>query len=151
MSLCILAVYMLVTSFILALLEIQIEGKNGWAKDLPTWRISNKLTSLFYGARPLTGYHLHMNIFVLLLLHLPVFFTGWSWELECILFGFLIGMWTIEDFLWFVFNPHYGLKKFKKENIPWHKNWWGPVPDFYIPFAIFSGTLLYLGRQFLLG
>ena len=32
-------VYILALAVILALWEIQIEGKNGWAEKLPCWRI----------------------------------------------------------------------------------------------------------------
>ena len=38
-----------------ALLEIQIEGRAGWASNLPTWRIENQWTRRFFSARPLTG------------------------------------------------------------------------------------------------
>gem|GEM_PF-7038166 len=30
--------------------------------------------------------------------------------------------------LWFVLNPHYGCKKFTKENVRWHKRWTLGVP-----------------------
>jgi hypothetical protein len=52
----------------------------------------------------------------------------------------------IEDFLWFVFNPHYGIKKFRKGQIWWHTNWLGPMPVLYwwlLPVVI---VLLYFGR-----
>jgi len=31
-------IYIFVMATVLALLEIQIEGANGWARNLPTWR-----------------------------------------------------------------------------------------------------------------
>jgi hypothetical protein len=38
--------------------EIQIEGAAGWAAALPTWRIEHHwLLDLFWGGRPMTGYH----------------------------------------------------------------------------------------------
>jgi hypothetical protein len=51
----------------------------------------------------------------------------------------------LEDFLWFVFNPHYGIKKFRKGEIWWHKTWWGPVPSLYWQMAVITTVLLYFG------
>ena len=39
-----------------ALLEMQIEGPNGWTASLPTWRVENRWTRLFFSSKPLTGY-----------------------------------------------------------------------------------------------
>jgi len=118
-------VYILALAVILALWEIQIEGKNGWAEKLPCWRIEKGWIVRVMGGRPFTGYH---------------------WRLESLLLGSLIGIMVVEDFLWFIFNPHYGLKKFKKGEIWWHKNWWGPVPDFLLPALILACILIYSGR-----
>lgn len=139
-------VYMLVVSSILALLEIQIEGKDGWAGNLPCWKIKTGFLTRLNGHKPLTGYHVFLNLFILSLLHLPLFFVDWSWRLECLLIGFAAGGWIIEDFLWFVFNPNYGIKNFKKEKIPWHKIWWGPVPDSYIWQSLITAFLIWLGQ-----
>jgi len=67
------------------------------------------------GGRPFTGYHLWLNAFVLVVLHFPLVFMGFNWRLECLLIGFLFASWQTEDFLWFVFNPAYGIKNFKPE------------------------------------
>lgn len=32
------AVYVFIMALVLAILEVQIEGINGWAKNIPTWR-----------------------------------------------------------------------------------------------------------------
>ncbi len=138
--------FLLVLSTVLALLEIQIEGKNGWAANLPCWRIRRGwFVRYLNGGRPLTGYQLWYNALVILFLHFPLFFTSWNWRFECLIMGFLLALWQIEDFLWFVFNPHYGLKNFKPEKIPWHPKWWGPMPDFYWFFPIIWIPLIYLG------
>ena len=51
----IITVFIITSAFLWAKLEIQIEGKRGWAQDLPTWRVEKHyLLSLFYGGRPLT-------------------------------------------------------------------------------------------------
>lgn len=139
-------IYMVFMAFILALWEIQIEGKDGWAAKAPTWRIEKGWVMRLTGGRPFTGYHLFMTIFLIAIVHLPVFFLGWRWQLECALLGFYIGMVLLEDILWFALNPHYGIKSFRKGKIWWHKRWWGPLPDFYWMLIIIAGILLYFGR-----
>ncbi|KKQ77166.1 MAG: hypothetical protein US98_C0011G0005 [Parcubacteria group bacterium GW2011_GWC1_38_6] len=139
-------VYILALAVILALWEIQIEGKNGWAEKLPCWRIEKGWIVRVMGGRPFTGYHLSLNLFMMAVIHFPVLFVSWDWRLESLLLGSLIGIMVVEDFLWFIFNPHYGLKKFKKGEIWWHKNWWGPVPDFLLPALILACILIYSGR-----
>lgn len=130
--------FLFIYSTVLAKLEIQIEGKNGWASALPCWKIKSR-------GWLLTGYHLWMNLFIILVLHFPLFFIQWNWRLECLVFGFLLASWELEDFLWFVLNPHYGLRGFKPEKIPWHQIWWGPLPNFYWWLPIIWGALLYFG------
>jgi hypothetical protein len=136
---------MIILAVILALLEIQIEGKNGCAGNLPCWRMKKKWIVKIVGGRPLTGYHFFMFIFLTLMVHMPLFFTTWSWRLECLLLGFLIGLRLIEDFLWFVLNPHYRLKNFKRGKIWWHPKWWGGVPVSYWYNILIVGLLFYFG------
>ena len=141
-------ILMVMGAILLALREIQTEGKDGWAANLPCWRITNKVVMRLMGGHPLTGYHLYMVTFFAMILHFPiVFVAGWSFREEFLVWGFLFGMLLLEDFFWFVLNPHYGLSKFRKGQIPWHKNWWGPVPDFYWWFAAIAGLLIYFGWQ----
>ena len=132
---------------ILALWEIQIEGKDGWAANLPGWRIEKGWVVRLTGGRPLTGYHLYLTVFLIAIVHLPLFFTRWSWQLECVILGFYLGMVLIEDLFWFVFNPHYGIKSFRKGKIWWHRSWWGPVPSFYWVLLVMVIGLMYLGRS----
>lgn len=118
----------------LALLEIQIEGAAGWAGNLPTWRVSNRFTKLFFGTVPFTGYHLYLSLFTLSFLHLPylIGITPFSISSELRLFSFYFLFWVAEDFLWFTFNPAFGLKKFRKEHIWWHADgWWIFMPKLY--------------------
>ena len=129
-----------------ALLEVQIEGADGWAARLPTWRVRNRLTERFLGARSITGYHLYVHLFVLLFAHLPyaVVPDAWAWQVELRIIAFIILFWILEDFLWFVFNPHYGLRRFRAEDAWWHAaTWWGPMPrDYWIFLPL--GLALYL-------
>jgi hypothetical protein len=76
-------------SAFVALLEIQIEGGAGWAQ-----------------------------LFVFSLGHLPYTMgvqPGWSTELRIL--AFLIFFWVLEDFLWFVFNPEYGIRRFRRGDL----------------------------------
>jgi len=41
-------IFVLIASLLVALAEIQIEGKSGWAKNLPTWRKIRIPRLLFY-------------------------------------------------------------------------------------------------------
>jgi hypothetical protein len=122
-------------SYFFAKVEIHIEGKNGWAASLPTWRIEKHwLLDVFWGGRPLTGYHAWVFPFILLISHLGFFLIGgWTWELELRTMGVVALFWTAEDFLWFVLNPAFGLRSFKKGRIPWHTRWVLGMPiDYWV-------------------
>ena len=87
-----LLAFMAFLAFVLALWEIQIEGKDGWAARLPAWRIEKLWVFRLTGSRPLTGYHIFMTVFLVAAVHLPLFFAPWSWRLESLLLGFYLGM-----------------------------------------------------------
>jgi hypothetical protein len=132
-----------------AMMEIQIEGADGWAAQLPTWRIENRWTRLFFGKRPLTGYHLYVLLFVLLMAHAPYFLAMAvpSWRGEARVVSFIILFWVLEDFLWFAFNPRFGVGKFRKEHIWWHaSNWWWIMPRDYWIFVPVGLLLFYVSR-----
>jgi len=144
MKIFLIIVYIVISALVLAALEIQIEGKYGWASKLPAFRIKNKIM----GAKPLTGYHLFFLLFTLIIFHFPLFFVSqWNYQNELLVFGTWILIWTLEDFLWFTINPYFGLKKFNNKNpdLWWHKSWFWGLPSFYwysfpigIIFIIFS-------------
>src|ERR1700683_4037928 len=93
-------IYLIITAAVFARLEIEIEGPHGWAANLPTWRLENRWTRLFYGSRPLTGYHLWMQIFVLLMIHVPLAIQPslWSWGAELRVASFYPLFFIVEDF-----------------------------------------------------
>jgi len=140
----IINIYLFVLAVVLAILEIQIEGPHGWAKNLPTWRPNTKnkfigfYVKLMSGREP-TGYHMTIFTFVLLILHMPyVFgevFNIENWLMTISTFFMFIVLW---DFLWFVMNPYHPLKNFSKEHIWWHKKWWGRAPSDYYMSVILS-------------
>jgi len=137
--------FLFFSALILASLEVQIEGKYGWAAKLPTFHLKKKI-----GVKPITGYHIFFLTFTFLILHFPVFFLKtWNWQREFLTFGSWIFIWSLEDFLWFIINPHYGLNKFNKnnKNIWWHKSWFLGLPSFYWFTFPLSTILIALGWQ----
>ena len=125
-----MGLYFFAIAFVLALLEIQIEGAHGWAEKLPTWRWQSPAV-LRWAGRPITGYHVFLLLFILLFIHLPVMYVGFSIEREVellSLFGLLTVFW---DFLWFVCNPHFGLTRFRPGQVWWFTSWTLGLPVCY--------------------
>ncbi len=119
-----LGAYLFLLALLFALVEIEVEGRYGWAERLPTWYRTTgpaRIFSLFSSGKPLTGYHLFMQLFMLAAFHLP-FFAGLAWSVasELRLLAALVLFFIAEDFLWFVFNPAYGVRNFRKGKIWWH-------------------------------
>jgi len=136
--------YLVFIAVVLAFLEIQIEGSEGWAKNLPTWRIEGTLFNKLSGRTELTGYHMFLSLFIVVFLHFPfVFFNNWSWLLELRVIGSFLIITAVEDFLWFVFNPGFSLDRFFKRDVPWHKWWIGCFPVFYYLNLLIGGYLIY--------
>lgn len=135
--------------FFFAQAEIQIEGAAGWAANLPTWRIERHwLLDIFWGGRAMTGYHAWVFPFMALMFHLPLFFMGqWSWRLEARTIACLMLFWLIEDFLWFILNPAYGLAQFSPAYIPWHIHWLWFAPTDYWMSLLIGGLLLWFSYR----
>jgi len=143
------SLYLLILAVIHAKLELQIEGKRmGWAFNLPCWKKENKFIDWLLGKKPLTGYHVWLLIMFLFLFHSIYLFIPLSLKNETILMGLFFWYWIVEDFLWFVENPYYQLRNFKRGRIYWHKRWIGKrIPVSYLISAIIGTTLLLLGRK----
>ncbi|MDE2427329.1 MAG: hypothetical protein KGM99_01280 [Burkholderiales bacterium] len=126
-----------------AQVEIQIEGASGWGGNLPTWRIEKHwLLDIFWGGRAMTGYHAWVFPFIALFFHFPFFLSQrWTLKMECRIIACIIAFWIIEDFMWFVMNPAYGLARFTPQNVPWHIHWlWVAPVDYWI--GIIAGSVL---------
>ncbi len=124
--------FLLVSAWLFAMVEVQIEGPRGWAEGLPTWRFRSRLTDKLLTRRPLTGYHCYIFPFMFLILHSGYVFglVAPSWAMEARLLGFTLLFWVVEDFLWFAFNPAFGMRKFNPRHVSWH-TWWGFMPRDY--------------------
>jgi len=115
--------------------EAYIEGPEGWAAHQVGWKIK-------FGSFTYTAYHFWLYwVMIPLLLALPLVADGWDAHLFWVLvFAYTIGA-TIEDFMWFVVNPVYPLKKFNRHKTAWHS--WVKIvkvdiPTSYIIRAIVS-------------
>lgn len=131
-------IYIFAMATVLAVLEIQIEGQHGWAKNLPTWRPHSskwyvKLYSKIMSGKEMTGYHASMFTFVILIFHLPyVFGLGFNLEHWIKTLSLILSFMVFWDFYWFVLNPYYPLKKFKKEHLDFHHlKWFLGIPTDY--------------------
>ena len=87
------------------------------------------------GHRPLTGYHVFAFTIPLVIVHLPFGFgLDWSIEAELGQLAIFFALAVIWDYLWFVMNPAYTVKRFVRGNV-----WWFQVPwiwrfplDYYV-------------------
>lgn len=129
-------------AFGLGCIEIEIEGGRGWAERLPTWYLKRgrlgRVYGLFMGGRPLTGYHVYAFTIPLVILHLPFGF-GLEWTLanELSQLAIFFALAVIWDYIWFVMNPAYTVRRFKRGSV-----WWFQVPwiwrfplDYYVGIA----------------
>jgi hypothetical protein len=85
----------------------------------------------------------------IIIFHGVYLFQSFSIKTELLIFGLLNWYFIIEDFLFFIVNPHYGLKKFKKGYISWHKRWYifNLIPISYVWGVIIGSLLLILGGK----
>jgi hypothetical protein len=144
--------YLFVYALVMALVEIEIEGEHGWAAQLPTWKRTTGWAARLWGwmlhGKPLTGYHAFMLPLPLFAFHLG-FVEGqpWSWPAEARALATYL-LWTIEwDFLWFVFNPPFGWRRFRRGEVWWHKRWVGRMPADYVQAIVASFVLTALTDQ----
>lgn len=143
-----LATGIVMLAAVFAQVEIQIEGTVGWAGALPTWRIeSHPLLDVFWGGRPLTGYHVWVFLFMALAFHFGVLVGARpTWKLELRILGSLMLFWILEDALWFAMNPAFGIARLTPALVPWHKHWLLGLPLDYTTFGV--GGLLLVGLSF---
>ena len=118
-------------AFGLAAIEIEIEGGWGWAERLPTWWRSRGARGSGLrrrdGPAPLTGYHVWAFAIPLIVLNLP-YVMGVEWTLagELRTLATFFALAVVWDYLWFVLNPAYTVKRFERGKV-----WWFEVPWFW--------------------
>ncbi len=132
--------YIFIVGVILAILEIQIEGRDGWAANLPAWKPKkhSRTAKITYALtrKDMTGYHLSLFALLLFFFHLPFIWNWtWNWQQEIQVLAFFFVFAVIWDFLWFVLNPHYSLRDFGPKAVWWHRTWLFKLPlDYWIGF-----------------
>jgi hypothetical protein len=141
-----IGLYFFAIAFVLAQLEIQIEGPDGWASRLPTWRWQSPGV-LRWAGKPVTGYHVYLLIFILLVIHLPMLYMGFSLEREAELLSLFCLLAVFWDFLWFVCNPYFGLSRFRPGEVWWFKSWCLGLPTSYYSGVALS-LFIYAGAGF---
>lgn len=131
-------------ALLFAAVEIEIEGPHGWAERLPTWFRVTPPYARFYGlfmrGKPLTGYHAVMFVLPLWSFHIG-FVSGvaWSWAAEATTLAAYM-VWVVTwDVLWFIFNPRFGWRRFRKGQVWWHgRTWIGRFPIDYWGAVVIS-------------
>jgi hypothetical protein len=84
----------------------------------------------------MTGYHAWAFSLIALFFHFPLIFSGdFSWAAEQRALACIMLFWVSEDFLWFVLNPAFGLHRFAKSHVSWHRHWWMGAPIEYWIFT----------------
>lgn len=144
-----IGIYFFAIAYVLAQLEIQIEGPHGWAAKLPTWRWDSPGV-LRWAGKPITGYHVYLLLFILLFIHLPLVSQGWTLEREAETLSLFFLLAVFWDFLWFACNPHFGLSRFNAGQVWWFKKWFLGLPASYFSGLALS-MLAYAGPGFLAG
>jgi len=108
-------IFIIFTSFIYTLIEIEIEGKDGWMVNIPTCNIMR------IGTKDMTLYHIYMLILIVttIIFQNQMIFTINSFLYSASnVFLFI----ALEDTLWFIYNPYFTIKKYSREHIWWHGN-----------------------------
>ena len=146
MTFSVAAPLLCILALVLALVEVEIEGPYGWAENLPTpYRVSGPLARLFgflLGGKPLTGYNLLMFTATLIAFQLPFAFGAeWTLARELALLAAWVSWSALWDCLWFLLNPAYGWRRFRRGNVWWHSRWFWRLPLDYWVAAVISLAL----------
>lgn len=141
----------------IAAVEVESEGKYGWAQKAPTWYRTTGVVAKIYGicmnGKPLTGYHSFMFLLPVLIFHAGFFMDApWSLSAEMGTWALLLAWCSLWDYLWFVLNPAYGVKHFRRENVWWHaqSRWlFHRLPlDYLVSWLISVVLTMFAGQAF---
>ena len=122
--------------------ESHVEGPNTWDKKKYGWKLK-------LGKYSLPAYHFWLWIvtFPILIVLLPQVIVGFSWKFTAFLSGTYMFGSVLEDFIYYVVNPFFGLKKWNRRIVtyfPWFKVGRVCVPTNYIFGILFSALLIWL-------
>ena len=130
--------------WLLAKVEIEIEGPDGWAVNLPTWRWGPQWWLTLTNGKAVTGYHLWLTLFLIGVFHLPLVYAGFSRELWAKCASSYLLTTAAWDLQWFVWNPAWGLAKFRSSPIPWFRHKLAGFPADYFAAVALSGLSAWL-------
>ncbi len=154
MHVFVVSLFLFGLALLIAIVEIEAEGKYGWAEKMPTWYRTTGWFAKFYRAmihKPLTGYHLALAPFTAGIFIYPmVANSNLTWAGVFIAAGQWFVWVTVWDFAWFVLNPSYGIKRFDPDEVWWFadERWIGPVPQGYILNLMYSVLFVSIGAVF---
>ena len=130
--------------WLLAKVEIEIEGDKGWAKGLPTWRWGPEWWLNLTNGKEVTGYHVWLTLFLIGVFHLPLVYAGFSRELWAKCASSYLLLTAAWDLQWFAWNPAWGLKKFRATPVPWFRRKLLGFPADYYAAVAASGAASWL-------
>ena len=132
-------------ALVYAMIEIEVEGPAGWAKNLPT---PQKVLG------HLSLYHVFMVAMAALVIGGLLSYREcatqkeWTWKRGLGLAGeylfLLVVFFLAQDFLWFVLNPSYTIARYRQACIGWHRPWVIGVPAFNFAGAALLAVVLAL-------
>lgn len=128
------ALHLFLAFWLLAQVEIHVEGDRGWAEGLPTWRWSEPWLLRLTNGKPVTGYHVCLTAFLLAMFHLPLLFVAFSRAVEARILSYYFLATVFWDFQWFVWNPAWGVRRYFRETV-----WWFPKRMMGLPVEYYTG------------
>ncbi len=133
--------------WLLARVEIEIEGARGWAADLPTWRWGPEWWLELSNGKEVTGYHLWLTLFLIGAMLMPLAYAGFSRPLlaECASsYLLLTAAWDLQ---WFAWNPAWGLTALRSRPVPWFRRKLLGFPvDYYAAVAASAAATALIWR-----
>jgi hypothetical protein len=137
--------FLFALAVLFAVFEVEAEGKYGWGEKFPTWYRTRGFVAKLYGtitSKPLTGYHAALFFVPILIFFWPMVSTSTlSWAGTLSAFSDYFAWVVLWDFCWFILNPYYGIKRFRRKYVWWFsKEPWiaGRVPLGYINAWVMS-------------
>jgi hypothetical protein len=127
--------------WLLARVEIEIEGASGWAESLPTWRWGPEWWLRLTNGKAATGYHVWLTLFLIGAFHFPLVLSGFSRELWAKCLSSYLLTTAAWDLQWFAWNPAWGLKALRTRPVSWFRlKWLGFPVDYYAAVAASAAT-----------
>lgn len=136
-------IFILLISTLYTLIEIEIEGQNGWMENIPTCNIVK------VGSKMMTLYHIYMLILFSIII---IFQNQMTFTLNSFLYSTsnVLLVIFLEDTLWFIYNPYFTISKYTKKDIWWHSNqpWIFGLPSDIYKIIILNIVFTYITNNY---